>query len=123
MGKIFANETIDKGLISKIHKKFMKLNIKKANNPIKKWAENVNRHFSKEGIQMAKRHMKRYSTSLIIRETQIKTTVSYHLTLIKVAIIKKSINTCTRMFTAAQFTIVKTWKQSKCPLTDEWIKK
>ena len=123
MGKIFANETIDKGLISKIHKKFMKLNIKKANNPIKKWAENVNRHFSKEGIQMAKRHMKRYSTSLIIRETQIKTTVSYHLTSIKVAIIKKSINTCTRMFTAAQFTIVKTWKQSKCPLTDEWIKK
>ena len=123
MGKIFANETIDKGLISKIHKKFMKLNIKKANNPIKKWAENVNRHFSKEGIQMAKRHMKRYSTSLIIRETQIKTTVSYHLTSIKVAIIKKSINTCTRMFTAAQFIIVKTWKQSKCPLTDEWIKK
>ena len=123
MGTIFANETIDKGLISKIHKKFMKLNIKKANNPIKKWAENFNRHFSKEGIQMAKRHMKRYSTSLIIRETQIKTTVSYHLTSIKVAIIKKSINTCTRMFTAAQFTIVKTWKQSKCPLTDEWIKK
>jgi hypothetical protein len=90
--KIFASYTSDKELVTRIYRELKKLNSFKINEPVNKWATELNRTFSKEEIQMAKTHMKKCSPSLTIKEMQIKTTLRFHLTPVRIAIIKNTTN-------------------------------
>ena len=111
--KIIVNETTDKELISKICKQLVQLNTRKMNNTIKKQAKELNRHFSKEDIQMANKHMKRCSTLLIIREMHIKITVSYHYIPVRMAIIKKSTNNKRQKGWEEKGTLLHCWWECK----------
>ena len=111
--KIIADEEADKEFFSKIYKQLLQLNSRKINDPLKKCAKELNRHFSKEDVRMANKHTERCSTSLIIREMQIKTTMRYHHTLVRTATIKKFTNNKFWRGCREKGTLLHFWWESK----------
>jgi hypothetical protein len=107
--KIFASYTSDKELITRIYRELKKLNSPKINEPIKKWATELNRTFSKEEIQMANKHLKKCSPSVAIKEMQIKTTLRFHLIPVRIAMIKNSTNNRCLQGCGEKGTIVHYW--------------